>query len=364
MINSFVQQMKIMRNRFRRFSRKCMQQGDIYKGHYEGMYCTPCESFFTDIPACRWQMSGLWTSMCQPAKEEAYFFKMSKYADRLIEHINTHPEFIQPESRKNEMMNNFLLPGLQDLCVSRTSFKWGIPVDFDPKHVVYVWLDALTNYITGIGYDCDGDNKDLFNKMWPADLHLIGKDIIRFHTIYWPIFLMSLDLPLPKQVFGHPWLLQGDGKMSKSKGNVIYADELVDFFGVDAVRYFVLHEMPFENDGVITWELMVERMNSELANTLGNLVNRTISMSNKYFGGVVENKGVTEPVDDDLKNFILAVPAKVDAKMEKLRVADAITEVFTIFKRCNKYIDETMPWALAKDEVQAGSSCNGSLQSG
>ena len=275
---------------------------------------------------------------------------MSKYADRLIEHIKTHPEFIQPESRKNEMMNNFLLPGLQDLCVSRTSFKWGIPVDFDPKHVVYVWLDALTNYITGIGYDCDGDNKDLFNKMWPADLHLIGKDIIRFHTIYWPIFLMSLDLPLPKQVFGHPWLLQGDGKMSKSKGNVIYADELVDFFGVDAVRYFVLHEMPFDNDGVITWELMVERMNSELANTLGNLVNRTISMSNKYFGGVVENKGVTEPVDDDLKNFILSVPAKVDAKMEKLRVADAITEVFTIFKRCNKYIDETMPWALAKDE--------------
>ena len=275
---------------------------------------------------------------------------MSKYADRLIEHIKTHPEFIQPESRKNEMMNNFIRPGLQDLCVSRTSFKWGIPVDFDPKHVVYVWLDALTNYITGIGYDCDGDNSELFNKMWPADLHLIGKDIIRFHTIYWPIFLMSLDLPLPKQVFGHPWLLQGDGKMSKSKGNVIYADELVDFFGVDAVRYFVLHEMPFDNDGVITWELMVERMNSELANTLGNLVNRTISMSNKYFGGVVENKGVTEPVDDDLKTFILSVPAKVDAKMEKLRVADAITEVFTIFKRCNKYIDETMPWALAKDE--------------
>ena len=275
---------------------------------------------------------------------------MSKYADRLIEHIKTHPEFIQPESRKNEMMNNFLLPGLQDLCVSRTSFKRGIPVDFDPKHVVYVWLDALTNYITGIGYDCDGDNSELFNKMWPADLHLIGKDIIRFHTIYWPIFLMSLDLPLPKQVFGHPWLLQGDGKMSKSKGNVIYADELVDFFGVDAVRYFVLHEMPFDNDGVITWALMVERMNSDLANTLGNLVNRTISMSNKYFGGVVENKGVTEPVDDDLKSFILSVPAKVDAKMEKLRVADAITEVFTIFKRCNKYIDETMPWALAKDE--------------
>ena len=329
--------------------KKMYAKGDIYKGEYEGMYCTPCESFFTESqlvdgkgPDCG--------RPCVPAKEEAYFFKMSKYADRLIEHIKTHPEFIQPESRKNEMMNNFLLPGLQDLCVSRTSFKWGIPVDFDPKHVVYVWLDALTNYITGIGYDCDGDNSELFNKMWPADLHLIGKDIIRFHTIYWPIFLMSLDLPLPKQVFGHPWLLQGDGKMSKSKGNVIYADELVDFFGVDAVRYFVLHEMPFDNDGVITWELMVERMNSELANTLGNLVNRTISMSNKYFGGVVENKGVTEPVDDDLKNFILSVPAKVDAKMEKLRVADAITEVFTIFKRCNKYIDETMPWALAKDE--------------
>ena len=329
--------------------KKMYAKGDIYKGEYEGMYCTPCESFFTEsqlvdrkCPDCG--------RPCVPAKEEAYFFKMSKYADRLIEHIKTHPEFIQPESRKNEMMNNFLLPGLQDLCVSRTSFKWGIPVDFDPKHVVYVWLDALTNYITGIGYDCDGDNSELFNKMWPADLHLIGKDIIRFHTIYWPIFLMSLDLPLPKQVFGHPWLLQGDGKMSKSKGNVIYADELVDFFGVDAVRYFVLHEMPFDNDGVITWELMVERMNSELANTLGNLVNRTISMSNKYFGGVVENKGVTEPVDDDLKSFILSVPAKVDAKMEKLRVADAITEVFTIFKRCNKYIDETMPWALAKDE--------------
>ena len=325
--------------------KKMYAKGDIYKGEYEGMYCTPCESFFTES-----QLVDGKCPDCVPAKEEAYFFKMSKYADRLIEHIKTHPEFIQPESRKNEMMNNFLLPGLQDLCVSRTSFKWGIPVDFDPKHVVYVWLDALTNYITGIGYDCDGDNSELFNKMWPADLHLIGKDIIRFHTIYWPIFLMSLDLPLPKQVFGHPWLLQGDGKMSKSKGNVIYADELVDFFGVDAVRYFVLHEMPFDNDGVITWELMVERMNSELANTLGNLVNRTISMSNKYFGGVVENKGVTEPVDDDLKSFILSVPAKVDAKMEKLRVADAITEVFTIFKRCNKYIDETMPWALAKDE--------------
>ena len=329
--------------------KKMYAKGDIYKGEYEGMYCTPCESFFTESQLVDGKCPDCGRP-CVPAKEEAYFFIMSKYADRLIEHIKTHPEFIQPESRKNEMMNNFLLPGLQDLCVSRTSFKWGIPVDFDPKHVVYVWLDALTNYITGIGYDCDGDNSELFNKMWPADLHLIGKDIIRFHTIYWPIFLMSLDLPLPKQVFGHPWLLQGDGKMSKSKGNVIYADELVDFFGVDAVRYFVLHEMPFDNDGVITWELMVERMNSELANTLGNLVNRTISMSNKYFGGVVENKGVTEPVDDDLKNFILSVPAKVDAKMEKLRVADAITEVFTIFKRCNKYIDETMPWALAKDE--------------
>ena len=329
--------------------KKMYAKGDIYKGEYEGMYCTPCESFFTESQLVDGKCPDCGRP-CVPAKEEAYFFKMSKYADRLIEHIKTHPEFIQPESRKNEMMNNFLLPGFQDLCVSRTSFKWGIPVDFDPKHVVYVWPDALTNYITGIGYDCDGDNSELFNKMWPADLHLIGKDIIRFHTIYWPIFLMSLDLPLPKQVFGHPWLLQGDGKMSKSKGNVIYADELVDFFGVDAVRYFVLHEMPFDNDGVITWELMVERMNSELANTLGNLVNRTISMSNKYFGGVVENKGVTEPVDDDLKNFILSVPAKVDAKMEKLRVADAITEVFTIFKRCNKYIDETMPWALAKDE--------------
>ena len=329
--------------------KKMYAKGDIYKGEYEGMYCTPCESFFTESQLVDGKCPDCGRP-CVPAKEEAYFFKMSKYADRLIEHIKTHPEFIQPESRKNEMMNNFLLPGLQDLCVPRTSFKWGIPVDFDPKHVVYVWLDALTNYITGIGYDCDGDNSELFNKMWPADLHLIGKDIIRFHTIYWPIFLMSLDLPLPKQVFGHPWLLQGDGKMSKSKGNVIYADELVDFFGVDAVRYFVLHEMPFDNDGVITWELMVERMNSELANTLGNLVNRTISMSNKYFGGVVENKGVTEPVDDDLKSFILSVPAKVDAKMEKLRVADAITEVFTIFKRCNKYIDETMPWALAKDE--------------
>jgi len=331
--------------------KKMYAKGDIYKGEYEGMYCTPCESFFTESQLVDGKCPDCGRP-CVPAKEEAYFFKMSKYADRLIEHIKTHPEFIQPESRKNEMMNNFLLPGLQDLCVSRTSFKWGIPVDFDDKHVVYVWLDALTNYITGIGYDADGDSTEQYAKLWPADLHLIGKDIIRFHTIYWPIFLMSLDLPLPKQVFGHPWLLQGDGKMSKSKGNVIYADELVDFFGVDAVRYFVLHEMPFDNDGVITWELMVERMNSELANTLGNLVNRTISMSNKYFGGVVENKGVTEPVDDDLKSFILSVPAKVDAKMEKLRVADAITEVFTIFKRCNKYIDETMPWALAKDETK------------
>ena len=331
--------------------KKMYAKGDIYKGHYEGMYCTPCESFFTESQLVDGKCPDCGRP-CVPAKEEAYFFKMSKYADKLIDYINTHPDFIQPESRKNEMMNNFLLPGLQDLCVSRTSFKWGIPVDFDPKHVVYVWLDALTNYITGIGYDCDGNSTEQFNKMWPADLHLIGKDIIRFHTIYWPIFLMSLDLPLPKQVFGHPWLLQGDGKMSKSKGNVIYADELVDFFGVDAVRYFVLHEMPFDNDGVITWELMVERLNSELANTLGNLVNRTISMSNKYFGGVVENKGVAEPVDEDLKSFILSIPGKVDAKMDKLRVADAITEVFTLFKRCNKYIDETMPWALAKDETK------------
>ena len=329
--------------------KKLYDQGDIYKSCYEGLYCTPCESFWTQSQVVDGKCPDCGRPV-QPAKEEAYFFRMSKYAQRLIDYINEHPEFIQPVSRKNEMMNNFLLPGLQDLCVSRTSFKWGIPVDFDPKHVVYVWLDALTNYITGIGYDCDGESTEQFNKLWPADLHLIGKDIIRFHTIYWPIFLMSLDLPLPKQVFGHPWLLQGDGKMSKSKGNVIYADELVDFFGVDAVRYFVLHEMPFENDGVITWELMVERLNSELANTLGNLVNRTISMSNKYFGGVVENKGVTEPVDDDLKNFILSVPAKVNEKMDKLRVADAMTEVFTIFKRCNKYIDETMPWALAKDE--------------
>ena len=331
--------------------KKMYAKGDIYKGHYEGMYCTPCESFFTESQLVDGKCPDCGRP-CVPAKEEAYFFKMSKYADRLIQYIKDHPEFIQPESRKNEMMNNFLLPGLQDLCVSRTSFKWGIPVDFDPKHVVYVWLDALTNYITGIGYDCDGESTEQFKKLWPADLHLIGKDIIRFHTIYWPIFLMSLDLPLPKQVFGHPWLLQGDGKMSKSKGNVLYADELVDFFGVDAVRYFVLHEMPFENDGVITWELMVERLNSELANTLGNLVNRTISMSNKYFGGVVENRGAAEPVDDDLKAFALEVPGRVTAKMDKLRVADAITEVFSLFKRLNKYIDETMPWALAKDEAK------------
>ncbi len=329
--------------------KKLYDQGDIYKGYYEGMYCTPCESFFTESQLVDGKCPDCGRP-CTPAKEEAYFFRMSKYADRLIEHINTHPEFIQPVSRKNEMMNNFLLPGLQDLCVSRTSFKWGIPVDFDPKHVTYVWLDALTNYITGIGYDCDGNSSDLFKKNWPADLHLIGKDIIRFHTIYWPIFLMALDLPLPKQVFGHPWLLQGDGKMSKSKGNVLYADELVDFFGVDAVRYFVLHEMPFENDGVITWELMVERLNSDLANTLGNLVNRTISMSNKYFGGEVRSTGVTEEVDADLKAVVLGAKAKVEAKMEELRVADAITEIFNLFKRCNKYIDETMPWALAKDE--------------
>ena len=329
--------------------KKLYDKGDIYKGHYEGMYCTPCESFFTESQLVDGKCPDCGREV-QPAKEEAYFFRMSKYADRLIEHINTHPEFIQPVSRKNEMMNNFLLPGLQDLCVSRTSFKWGIPVDFDPKHVVYVWLDALTNYITGIGYDCDGNSSEQFKKDWPADLHLIGKDIIRFHTIYWPIFLMALDLPLPKQVFGHPWLLQGDGKMSKSKGNVLYADELVDFFGVDAVRYFVLHEMPFENDGVISWELMVERMNSDLANTLGNLVNRTVSMSNKYFGGVVENKN--EPVDEELKKVVLETPNKVIAKMEELRVADAITEIFTLFKRCNKYIDETMPWALAKDEAK------------
>ena len=328
--------------------KRLYDKGDIYKGHYEGLYCTPCESFFTEsqlvdgkCPDCGRPVSK--------AQEEAYFFKMSKYADRLIEHINTHPEFIQPVSRKNEMMNNFLLPGLQDLCVSRTSFSWGIPVDFDPKHVVYVWLDALTNYITGIGYDADGNSTEQFSKLWPADLHLIGKDIIRFHTIYWPIFLMALDLPLPKQVFGHPWLLQGDGKMSKSKGNVIYADDLVSLFGVDAVRYFVLHEMPFENDGVITWELIVERLNSELANTLGNLVNRTISMSNKYFGGLIENKNAVEEVDEDLKAVVTGTAEKVVAKMDQLRVADAITEIFQLFKRCNKYIDETMPWALAKD---------------
>jgi methionyl-tRNA synthetase len=333
--------------------KKLYDQGDIYKGYYEGLYCTPCESFFTE--------SQLMDGKCpdcggpvQPAKEEAYFFKMSKYADRLISHINEHPEFIQPVSRKNEMMNNFLLPGLQDLCVSRTSFTWGIPVSFDPKHVTYVWLDALTNYITGIGYDCGGESREQFNKLWPADLHLIGKDIIRFHTIYWPIFLMALDLPLPKQVFGHPWLLRGEGKMSKSKGNVLYADTLVDFFGVDAVRYFVLHEMPFDNDGVISWELMVERLNSDLANVLGNLVNRTISMSNKYFGGVVKNTGVTADVDQDLKDTVLTAVKKTDEKMEQLRVADAISEIFNIFRRSNKYIDETMPWALAKDEAQHG----------
>lgn len=329
--------------------KKLYDQGDIYKSTYEGLYCTPCESFWTEsqlvdgkCPDCGREVS--------PAKEEAYFLRLSKYADRLIEHINTHPEFIQPVSRKNEMMNNFLLPGLQDLCVSRTSFKWGIPVDFDEKHVVYVWIDALSNYITGIGYDCDGNSSELYKKMWPADLHLIGKDIIRFHTIYWPIILMALGEPLPKQVFGHPWLLQGDGKMSKSKGNVLYADTLVDFFGVDAVRYFVLHEMPFENDGVISWDLMAERLNSDLANVLGNLVNRTVSMSNKYFGGVVENKGVTEDVDADLKAVVTAARDKAAEKMDSLRVADAITEIFTLFKRCNKYIDETAPWVLAKDE--------------
>ena len=331
--------------------KKLYDKGDIYKGFYEGMYCTPCESFFTasqlvdgKCPDCGRE--------CQPAKEEAYFLKLSKYQDRLMKHIEEHPEFIQPESRKNEMINNFLKPGLQDLCVSRTSFTWGIPVDFDPGHIVYVWLDALSNYITGLGYDADGDNGDLYNKFWPADLHLIGKDIIRFHTIYWPIILMALDVPLPKQVFGHPWLLQGDGKMSKSKGNVIYADDLVERFGVDAVRYFVLHEMPFENDGVITWELMVERMNSELANTLGNLVNRTISMSNKYFDGVVEDRGVEDAVDADLKAVANATPGKVTEKMDALRVADAISEIFTLFKRCNKYIDETEPWVLAKDEAK------------
>ena len=331
--------------------KKLYEKGDIYKGEYEGLYCTPCESFWTESQLVDGKCPDCGREV-KPAKEEAYFLKLSKYADRLIEHINNHPEFIQPVSRKNEMMNNFLLPGLQDLCVSRTSFKWGIPVDFDDKHVVYVWLDALTNYITGIGYDCDGNNSDLFNKMWPADLHLIGKDIIRFHTIYWPIILMALDLPLPKQVFGHPWLLRGNGKMSKSKGNVIYADDLVDFFGVDAVRYFVLHEMPFENDGVITWELMIERMNSDLANVLGNLVNRTVSMSNKYFNGVVTNPGCSYPVDEDLINVVTTTRNRVIEKMDKLRVADAITEIFALFKRCNKYVDETEPWVLAKDETK------------
>ncbi|MBQ9699863.1 MAG: methionine--tRNA ligase, partial [Lachnospiraceae bacterium] len=333
--------------------KKLYDQGDIYKGHYEGMYCTPCESFFTSSQLVDGKCPDCGRE-CQPAKEEAYFLKMSKYTDRLIKHIEEHPEFIQPESRKNEMMNNFIKAGLQDLCVSRTSFKWGVPVDFDDKHVVYVWIDALSNYITGLGFDMDGDHADNYKKYWPADLHLIGKDILRFHTIYWPVMLMALDIPLPKQVFGHPWLLQGDGKMSKSKGNVIYADDLVDFFGVDAVRYFVLHEMPFENDGVITWELLIERLNSELANTLGNLVNRTISMSNKYFGGVVTNPGVHGEggFDEDLAKCATEAVEKVSAKMDKLRVADAITEVFTLFKRCNKYIDETMPWALAKDESQ------------
>ena len=329
--------------------KKLYEQGDIYKGHYEGLYCTPCESFFTESQLVDGKCPDCGREV-QPAKEEAYFFKMSKYADRLIEYINDHPEFIQPVSRKNEMMNNFLLPGLQDLCVSRTSFRWGIPVDFDDKHVIYVWLDALTNYITGLGYDCEGNSSDKFKKNWPADLHLIGKDIIRFHTIYWPIFLMALDLPLPKQVFGHPWLLQGDGKMSKSKGNVIYADDLVDMFGVDAVRYFVLHEIPFDNDGVVTWELLTERINSDLANVLGNLVHRTISMSNKYFNGVVNYTGVSEAVDDELKAVATSAVDKVCAKMEELRVADAISEIFALFRRCNKYIDETMPWVLAKEE--------------
>ena len=331
--------------------KKLYDQGDIYKGYYEGLYCTPCESFFTESQLVDGKCPDCGREV-KPAKEEAYFFRMSKYAPRLIEYINEHPEFIQPVSRKNEMMNNFLLPGLQDLCVSRTTFNWGIPVSFDPKHVTYVWLDALTNYITGIGYDCDGNNGESFAKYWPADLHLIGKDIIRFHTIYWPIFLMALDIPLPKQVFGHPWLLQGDGKMSKSKGNVLYADTLTDFFGVDAVRYFVLHEMPFENDGVISWELMVERMNSDLANILGNLVNRTISMTNKYFDGIAADKGVSEEVDQDLKAVVLEEVKKACAKMEQLRVADAITEIFGIFRRCNKYIDETTPWSLAKDEAK------------
>ncbi len=329
--------------------KKLYDQGDIYKGEYEGMYCTPCESFFTESQLVDGKCPDCGREV-QPAKEEAYFFKMSKYQGKLIDYINTHPEFIQPESRKNEMMNNFLLPGLQDLCVSRTSFKWGIPVDFDPKHVIYVWIDALTNYITGLGYDLDGHSDKMFEKYWPCDLHLIGKDILRFHTIYWPIMLMALGLPLPKQVFGHPWLIQSDGKMSKSKGNVIYADDLVDMFGVDAVRYFVLHEMPFENDGVISWELLVERLNSDLANTLGNLVNRTISMSNKYFDGEVTNKKVAEPVDQGLIDYALDTRIRVSNAMDKLRVADAMTEIFNLFKRCNKYIDETMPWALAKEE--------------
>ena len=333
--------------------KKLYEQGDIYKGYYEGMYCTPCESFFTESQLVDGKCPDCGRAV-QPAKEEAYFFKMSKYADRLIEHINTHPEFIQPVQRKNEMMNNFLLPGLQDLCVSRTSFKWGIPVDFDDKHVVYVWLDALTNYITGIGYDCGGEGTEQFKRDWPADLHLIGKDIIRFHTIYWPIFLMALGLPLPKQIFGHPWLLMNGGKMSKSKGNVLYAEDLVELFGVDAVRYFVLHEMPFESDGTITWDLLIERTNSDLANTLGNLVNRTISMSNKYFGGTVADQGAAEDVDADLKAVVTGTKARVEAKMDGLRVADAISEIFALFKRCNKYIDETMPWALAKDEAKAG----------
>ena len=331
--------------------KKLYDKGDIYKGFYEGMYCTPCESFFTSSQLVEGKCPDCGREV-QTAKEEAYFLKLSNYTDRLIEHINKHPEFIQPESRKNEMMNNFLLPGLQDLCVSRTTFKWGVTVDFDDKHVVYVWLDALSNYITGLGFDVDGNSDEQYKKFWPADLHLIGKDILRFHTIYWPIMLMALELPLPKQVFGHPWLLQGDGKMSKSKGNVLYADELVEFFGVDAVRYFVLHEMPFDNDGVITWELMVERMNSDLANTLGNLVNRTISMSNKYFEGVVSNSGVKEAVDDELINLAIETQKKVVDKMEQLKVADAISEIFILFKRCNKYIDETMPWVLAKDETK------------
>ena len=331
--------------------KKLYDKGDIYKGSYEGMYCTPCESFWTESQLENGKCPDCGRD-CQPAKEEAYFFKMSKYADKLIEHINTHPEFIQPVSRKNEMMNNFLLPGLQDLCVSRTSFKWGVPVDFDDRHVVYVWLDALTNYITGIGYDADGNHGEKFGEYWPANLHLIGKDIIRFHTIYWPIFLMALDIPLPKQIFGHPWLLQGGEKMSKSKGNVIYADDLAGIFGVDAVRYFVLHEMPFENDGTITWELMVERTNAELANVLGNLVNRTISMSNKYFDGIVKKTGALEELDEELKAVVTGTRAKVEAKMNELRVADAISEIFALFKRCNKYIDETMPWALAKDEAK------------